>query len=490
MLDNKYPLVESKNESEPMIPKQIIKSSHIWLLVWVLVSIVAGAVLLHLPEKYQLVPLFVWVALIVCVFILTNPFVGVYIYFLYDILRPYDFIPALRPLRLAMAIEIVTFFSWLIYLAKTRHKVSWSKFNWIFLGYLTIIALTVIPAANNRFAFNSFQLMAVIFIMFVIATNIVDSFDRLNKLIWLLLLINFYFALKGIYNFSVSHTVAAGQQTSGMVGSGYIGDENDFALALNVMIPFAFFMVIDSRRKIKKLLSFVLLIALVFGVVCSFSRGGWVGLMVGLAYCIFKSKRKLAGMGFALLLTLILITMTPSSYWQRIQTISNTNEGTAVSRINYWKAALRIYIDHPLIGVGAGNGGVWLPEYVTGLGDPANQWGRAFHGTIPQVMAELGSLGLFCYLLMIFYVIKYLSQIKKRKVSGGDDVFVESTVNAVIGGLIAYLVTATFLSTAYYPQLWTLYTIAMILFLISTGRGTSLDEKHTEFSLAGRVSAG
>jgi probable O-glycosylation ligase (exosortase A-associated) len=490
MLDNNHPIVESENKNEFDIPKQIITSKYIGVALLAFISIIAGVVLVHLPEKYLLVPLCVFAALIVCAFILTNPFVGVYLYFLYEILRPYDFIPALRPLRLAMIIEILTLISWLIYLAKTRHKVSWSKFNWIFLAFLIVIAFGVITATNNRFAYNTFQSMLVTFIIFVIATNVVDFSGRLNKLIWLLLLIHFYFALKGIYNYAVMHTVVAGQQTSGTVGSGYIGDENDFALALNVMIPFAFFMVIYSRGRIKKLLGLVLLVTFVFGVICSFSRGGWVGLIAALLYCIIKSKRKLASLGFAVLLILALVTLAPSSYWKEVETISNTEEATAAARINYWKAALRMFADHPIIGVGAGNGGIWMPEYVTGFKYPATQWGRAFHGTIPQVMAELGSLGLVCYLLMIFYAVKYLSLMKKRKVSGGDNNFVESTANSVIGGIVAYLVTATFLSTAYYPQLWTLYTIAMILVFVSARIATSSDEKHTEFSLAGRVSAG
>jgi|GEM_PF-731757 len=489
MLDNKYPIVESKNKSEFKIAKQIIKSRHIWVMVLVFISIIGAVALLYLPEKYQLTPFFVFTALIVSIFVLSNPYIGVYLYFLYEFLRPYDFIPALRPLRLALVIVILTLISWVIYLAKTKDKVNWSKFNWIFLAFLTIIALTVITAANNRFAYNTFQSMMVTFIMFVIATNVVDSFSQLNKLIWLLLLVHFYFALRGIYNYAVVHTVVAGQQTSGSVGTGHIGDENDFALMLNVMIPFAFFMVIYSRRKIKKLLVLILSIALVFGVVCSFSRGGWIGLIAVLLYCILKSKRRLASLGFALLLILALITLAPSSYWKEVETISDVKETTALIRINYWKAALRMFADHPIIGVGAGNGGIWMPEYVTGFKYPATQWGRAFHGTIPQVMAELGSLGLACYVLMIFYAVKYLGMIKKRKVSEGDSNFVEFMSNSIIGGIISYLVTATFLSTAYYPQLWTLFTLTMILFYQQDSKRTGPVEKPVIPSLKGKAAS-
>jgi probable O-glycosylation ligase (exosortase A-associated) len=486
--ENEHAIEKSKNKSEFKIIKPIITSKYVGVMLLVFISITAAAVLLHLPEKHQLTIVFLFPALIVCIYILINPYIGVYLYFLYEFLRPYDFIPALGPLRLAMVIEIVTLISWIFYLKKTKFRIKWDNFNWVFLIFLGVIAITVITAYNNRWAYEIFQGMMVIFIIFVIATNVVDSSNRLNKLIWLLLLIHFYFALKGIYNYAVAHAVTFGQQTSGRVASGYFGDENDFALTLNVMIPFAFFMLIYSRSKIKKILGLILLTAFVFGVICSFSRGGWLGLGAALLYCILKSKRRLASLSYTLLLGLALITLTPSSYWKEVETIADVKDATATARINYWKAALRMYEEHPIIGVGAGNGGIWMPKYVTGFEYPATQWGRAFHGTIPQVMAELGSLGLACYLLMIFYAIKYLSRIKKRKVSDGDSNFAGFIANSIMGGIIAYLVTATFLSTAYYPQLWTLYTLAMILVHCQGSENTEPDKNYTKFSLGKRIS--
>ena len=43
---------------------------------------------------------------------------------------------------------------------------------------------------------------------------------------------------------------------SGRIAYGaFLGDENDFALAMNLMIPFAFFMFMGARNKLKKLRS-------------------------------------------------------------------------------------------------------------------------------------------------------------------------------------------------------------------------------------------
>ncbi len=449
--------------------RQIVTLKHIGIIALILIAIVSGVILSSVPTKFQYTLIFIVPAFIVCIFIMNNPGIGVYLFFLYEYLRPYDFMPALIPLRLSLFIVTLTSISWILYVKRNRLRISWDNFNWIFLAFLGIMAITIITAENNRYAYNSFQDMMIAFIVFVIATNMIKSPNQLRYLIWLLLLVHFYFAIMGIYNYQSGLFVFGGLATSGVVGSGFIGDENDFALALNVMIPFAFYIFIASQNKVKKYFSLLILMALVIGVVSSMSRGGWVGLMAVFLFIIFKAKRKFTGLAIVLILSLVIASFAPSKYWEEIKTISDTQETTAQTRINYWKAALRMYWDNPIIGVGANNGGVRMPEYVTGFAEPATQWGRTFHGTIPQVMAELGTLGLILYLLMFFCALKYLIGIQKRKTSESNDMLI-SIANSIIGALIAYIATSTFLSTVYYPQLWTLYTLTIILVYCNRSR--------------------
>ena len=167
-----------------------------------------------------------------------------------------------------------------------------------------------------------------------------------------------------------------------------------------------------------------------------------------------------------LVLTGAIISFAPQKYWSEVETITDTHEETAASRINYWKAALRMFRDYPITGVGASNGGIHMPMYLPGVKNSITEWGRAFHGTLPQVLAELGSLGFIFYILMLITAIKYLNRLTKRKSdTPNDNVWVLS--NSIMIGIISYITTATFLSTAYYPQLWTLYTLTMALMAVT-----------------------
>jgi probable O-glycosylation ligase (exosortase A-associated) len=432
------------------------------LAVLAFLAVAGGLALLEIPDEYQLVVILAVPAAVAAILIILNPFIGVFIYLLFEYLRPYDLLPALLPLKIPILVIAVTTVSWLIRLVRTK-RVVWNDFSWLYFAFVALVGFTVVSAENYYFALQVFRETFVVFAMFMVGVNIVDSYGRLRKLIWLLLVIHCFLALKGVYNYMFAEAAKAGQQTSGAVGTFFLADENDFALALNVMIPFAFFAAVYSNRFFARATSILILLSLVFGVVSSFSRGGWVGLIAVLGFCLLRTKRKVISIGFAAVLAVALLLVAPSEYWDEINTISDTRQTTAATRINYWKAAVGMYLDHPIVGVGANNGGVFMPEYITGYDNPATQWGRAFHGTLPQVLAELGTIGIVLYVTMIILAIRYLVMIRRYATGSGDSLETVRYADSIVGGIVAYLVTATFLSTAYYPQLWTLFTMAMIL---------------------------
>jgi probable O-glycosylation ligase (exosortase A-associated) len=439
-----------------------IQLRHLAWIALALTAISGGLLLLGVPDKIQLAILFAVPGLFAAMLILMYPFVGVFLYLLFEFLRPYDLIPALLYLKVPILVIGLTTAAWLLRLSKDKRFV-WTNFHWIYFGFVSLIGFTIVTADNYYEAQKTFRELVLFFLMFVITLHIVRTESRLNKLVWLMLMIHLYFALKGISNYAAGADVTGGQRTSGKVGTSFLADENDFALALNTMVPFAFFALTYGKRFLTRVFAFAVLMALVFGVVSSFSRGGWVGLVAALGYCLFRSKRRVLAFSFAAIIAVAMAMAAPQEYWQEISTISDTHESTAEARLQYWEAAVRIYLDYPVVGAGASNGGFLLPEYMTGIANPATQWGRAFHGTLPQVLAELGTIGIVLYLAMAFYVIRGLARVRKEALMHGEKPFLVQYSDAIIGGIIGYFASATFLSTAYYPQLWTLYLFAMLV---------------------------
>jgi probable O-glycosylation ligase (exosortase A-associated) len=443
--------------------KVIVSQRHIVAFVLVTAFIILGFLLPFVPEKIRYASLMFGPMMIIGLLILRNPYYGIFAFMFYTFLRPYDFIPLLRVVRFTLLIEVITFAGWLIKLVIARGKIKWNTFSWYYFGFMVIMGITVLIAENRYFAYNAFEDMFVIFLIYVIAIDVVDSPARFSTLIWLLLLIHAYFALVGINTFITGGNLTAGQYTSGEVSGGYIGDENDFALVMNMMIPFAFFGIF-YYKKAARLVCILLLLIFVFAIIGSFSRGGFVGLICLLFYFILSSKRKILSFGVLILITLAMFLFAPASYWQEARSIQDIEQGTAHERIRYWEAGIRMFIDHPVIGVGANNSGVHLPMYIKGGNrDPNTEWGRALHGSFPQILADLGVAGSFFYFAMMVIAFKLLYRIKNQKTGEGGNNFYLYMINAIIGSLIGYFVCSIFLSTVYYPYLWTIYIFVIIL---------------------------
>jgi hypothetical protein len=78
-------------------------------------------------------------------------------------------------------------------------------------------------------------------------------------------------------------------------------------------------------------------------------------------------------------------------------------------------------------------------------------------------MAELGSAGLLMYLGMLFFIIRSLRLILRRSGNSDDDYYDKFVANSILVSLLGFFICSIFLSTAYYPQLWTLYTLVIML---------------------------
>ena len=434
----------------------ILSNKTFGLALLIGISIVAGLALPFAPAKIQVLLIAVPVALIIGFLIILYPFLGIIAFFLYDYMRPDNYFAFLIPLHLAMLIEILTVISWIIHLLIRRTVILWTSFNWVFVAFLGVMVSTIFTAENPTRAYNTSESMIVLFVIFLICSNVVNTMKKLKVLVFVLSLIHFYFAIKGI-------------QTGGFVGGTIMFDENDLALAMNIFIPFAYFAFMGNKTWYGKVFYLAMMTTCVLSVVISMSRGGFVGLIAVVFYLIMKSKQRLATIAVVFLIGMVVIVVAPSKYWDDVQTITDMNESTAHQRILYWQAAGRMVLDNPLTGVGAGNGGIRMPEFIRGVRNPNTEWGRTFHGTVPQIAGELGLLGLSCYLLMLYLAIKTLLQIRRRTF-GQHQATIYRLSDSFLGGIIAFIVTGTFLSTAYYPQLWTMYTLTITLVLLTRSK--------------------
>ncbi len=390
--------------------------------------------------------------------ILRYPFVGLLLIFFFTYVRPQDIVTALRPLHLPMLSTAGLFALAVFNIVRNRDKsVLWPGGMTIFTLILALMAIGVITSVNNYWAFQYFRDMVLMAVFVFLIVNLVTTSTEMRRVIGLMVAAHAYFCLKGLGQFAAGNVFG----TTGTVGSGFLGDENDFALALIVMFPFVFFSIQRSKSGARRFLWTALSLLVLLTTMATMSRGGFVGMAVTLFVCWVMSANKIRNAAVLLFLILVVAVAAPKRYMREIESIRNTGEGTADLRVKYWRAGLKMYAEHPLIGVGQGNSGALLPIYMD-VPDANTKWGRAMHGTIPLLLAELGTIGFLLYAAFFFQTVWYVRRMVRYPIDDPDErVYARYLSQSTFAAMLGFLACSAFLSALYYPHLYILAGIAM-----------------------------
>jgi len=393
------------------------------------------------------------------------PFSLLLFYLFLEYGRPQDLLSFLSVLHLS-GVTIV-----LLALSVIRSGKFQLKENQTIL-YLFLLALMVIHgpiAVNNYWALMVFIAMAMNFIVYLSLIRSVNNMDKYDKLLKTWIGIHVFLAIIGI----VKHGRGIG---------GFLGDENDFCLALNMIIPLPFFLAISASGK-KRIYYVALTCLFLFVIMLTGSRGGFVGLCTAFVYCWFRSKQKFLVTFILLVLAIFAYFAAPKTYSDRIHSITEegTTEGTGEARVYTWNIGWHMFLDNPIMGVGQGNFPYVFGKYefeVTGSREPfhgRSVAGRQAHSVYFTLLPELGLMGTIPFLLIIYYTFKDLKRIKKialknmnTKARFQPDRFYYIAL-ALEGSLITYLVSSVFISTLYYPNIWFLigFIISYKIILVS-----------------------
>src|SRR5262249_52367629 len=155
--------------------------------------------------------------------------------------------------------------------------------------------------------------MALLFIFYLAVVTFVNTLDKVQTMITVWIAVHAFTAVFGILH----HGQGVG---------GWIGDENDLCMAMNVVIPFAFFALFSKPARFKKTLYIILLCICILAAMTTFSRGGFIGLVAVGMYCWSKSSRKMSAGLIVGLLAIFIMLFAPETFWDRIK--STTSDQT------------------------------------------------------------------------------------------------------------------------------------------------------------------
>jgi len=381
---------------------------------------------------------------------LVRPYFGLLVFTWIAYMRPQNFVWATEGYRFSYIVGAALLVG---YLAKLKEENFFFRIreNYTMLLFWLMLFITCIFSVWPGQSWPKFIEMTKIMLIAVLTGSMVNTRDRFR---WLALTIaaSFgFFALKGAIQGAFM-----GYQLRGPSFS-MIADNNDFALALNMVIPFFLYLGINEASKWRKYLFYYLFISAIVTVIFTYSRGGFVGLCVIILLLVLKSQRKVLGLVSLGIGLLLFVNFAPATYKERIETIKNYKaDESAMARIYSWQAGWNMAVNNPLTGVGFRNYVMVYPTY---------HWSRPYvaHNSYIQLMAENGFISLFLFLLLLFFCLKRLRSLRKAVPLHEKTKWFHNYSHMLEVGFYGYIVSGFFLSRADFDLMYQFAGMAVAL---------------------------
>jgi O-antigen ligase len=394
----------------------------------------------------------------------------VYLFFEYG--RPQSLVPVLGKLHLPGVIIVILMFS-LVQSGGIDFANPFSKLFFVLLGIMTLHGPF---ATNNYWALMMWKSTLLYFIVFLSMSRFVNSMDRFNRMMRVWIAVHLILAVVGIIK-------------GGRGIGGFLEDENDLCMTINMIIPYSFFLAMAAKEKKKKIYLFLLTGVFIFTNIVTFSRGGFIGLMGVGAYIWFRSPRKMVTTFLIVILATFVVLSAPKKYWGEVRSITEegTKKGSGEERIYTWKIGWEMFLDNPLFGVGQGNFPWDFRQYELESGHEEGLHtrsiaGRAAHSLYFQLLPELGLTGGVIFFLLLINFLRCIRNIRSAGKRGDPHKKLEAPYKdyfylsyAMEGSLVGYLVSGLFISIFYYPNFWLLISFAYTINLIVNKKNEILD---------------
>lgn len=349
---------------------------------------------------------------------------------------------------------------------------------WIGLGFFGVLGfiganfLSAIfapyPDASLEVAI---QLVSEAALIYVLITATVSSAEALERVVWAMVLASAVTGALALWQqlFSTNRVDLGGLAIRGvgedgsLRSAGPIGDPNFFAQILVVTLPFAIGLAVVATRRQARWLTIGCFAAACAGIVLTGSRGGALALIVVAVLLPIIPGVQWRRIAAGVLLVGAILTVAAPGYVERVASlgqltdVSETNDidASIQRRLVENAAAIQMFIDHPILGVGPGNYPPLYPRYAAAfLGSDAP--GERFPHSLPlELLAELGLVGTLAFGGLIVYLLQSLWRTRSDSIGT-----VRVMASACIAALAAYLVTGLFLHAAYLRYLWLILAIA------------------------------
>lgn len=378
-------------------------------------------------------------------------FVALLAIFWLEYLRLGNYVPAIYALKVNSLLPLVvaagTFFA---HEGRPNEQVLRATDMRLFMLLVLMFGVQMFTADVRLYIFEILTGYVGYLLLHYVLVRQITTLHRLRVVMATLVLV--HVVMLGLYP-----SVVLDPESRHSLGGTFLGDGNDFAWSVCVVIPFTLFLAGTSRRASVKYAFYAVLVLLVLAVIGTQSRGASLALLAAICFLALQSKERvlaLAGIGA---LVAVVAIFAPSTYFERMDTIADwRTEGSAQGRILAWTSATHMALDHPFIGVGAGHYPVKFGfEY-----KPSGYHGPYLntHSIYFTMLAEFGFPGILILLALIFGNLLRNHRLARalRRRAAPSRALHDRLLTTMQASLIGFMVAGAFLSGVFYPHIFVL----------------------------------
>lgn len=189
---------------------------------------------------------------------------------------------------------------------------------------------------------------------------------------------------------------------------------NPFAAFLLLLIPVAAIRFLHARTRNETVAHGIITSVLLVAFIMTYSRGAWVALagvsLLAVALIRLPSTRvalRRVGViiGIVALATVLLAgrvdTSAREGFFDRAASMSNPGNESIQGRLSFWRSAMGIFRDHPIVGTGPWTYGIATTRYQ----DDVRFYSSDAHNFYLQTAAEMGIVGLMTLAILLASVV-------------------------------------------------------------------------------------
>jgi putative inorganic carbon (hco3(-)) transporter len=391
-------------------------------------------------------------------FIWISPFNGVLAWYVFSLGNFHTMIwGLLSNLYYAWVISIVTCISW--WMSRTDPKrlplTPLVVLTLLFVLWMMITTLFALGQSDD--VWQEWTRDQKMLFMCLVGYALTTTRERVNQLIWVVLLTLGFWGVKGgilgsLRGFTMIHGPDGGMNSP----------NNEFGVSLIMVLPLVFYQwQIATNRYIRLgLMGMGFLLGL--AVILTYSRGALLGVSAMTAVLWLKSRGKIPGAFLILAVAVFVYSFAPERWFDRMNTIEHyEGEGSAETRLYIWQVSLKIAEERPFLG-----GGFrithWPNETNRLLTHSSLQRMRlplAAHSIYFDVLSEHGWVGLILFLMIGGYSWLNCSWLVRRSRHRPELAWANTLGRMGQAVLVGFWVGGAFQSLAYFDEYWCLLFI-------------------------------